>query len=38
MRSTFVALILLATAGLLSGCIVEPGGWHHHHHHGYYER
>jgi len=29
-----VALALLISSGLLSGCVVEPGwGWHHHHHH-----
>lgn len=37
MRSKFAALVLLAVAGLLSGCVIEPaGGWHHHH--GYYDR
>jgi hypothetical protein len=38
MQSKFILVILLACAGLLSGCVVEPlgGGWHHHH--GYYDR
>jgi hypothetical protein len=36
MRSNLVALMaLLLTSGLLSGCIIDPGGYgyrHHHHH------
>lgn len=36
MRTKLLALVLLATAGILSGCVIEtPGGYHHH---GYYDR
>ena len=38
MRSAFIALVLLVSAGLLSGCIIEPGGGGWHHHHRYYDR
>jgi hypothetical protein len=36
MRSRFVAVIaLLITSGLLSGCIIEPGGYGYRHHQHY---
>ena len=32
MRAKFIALIALVVAGgLVSGCIIEPGGYRHHH-------
>ena len=37
MRMKFVAVIaLLLAGGMLSGCIIEPGGYRHHSH--YYNR
>lgn len=34
MRFKFLAVItLLLASGLLSGCIIEPGGYGHHHGH-----
>ncbi len=46
MRAKFFTVIaLLVGGGLLSGCIIEPGGYgngygyrHHHHHHYDYDR
>jgi hypothetical protein len=37
MRMKFVAVIaLLLASGILSGCIIEPGGYGHHHY--YHDR
>ena len=34
MRSKFIAVVaLLIASGMVSGCIIEPGGYGHHHHH-----
>jgi hypothetical protein len=39
MRVKFVAIIALVLAGgLLSGCIIEPGGGYGHHHYYYHDR
>jgi hypothetical protein len=39
MRSKFLALMaLLLAGGLMSGCIIEPGGDGHRHHEHYHDR
>jgi len=36
MRTKFIGVMaLLITSGLLSGCIIEPGGYGYRHHHHY---
>jgi hypothetical protein len=39
MRTKFIAVIALVLAGgLLSGCIIEPGGGYGHYRHHYHDR
>jgi hypothetical protein len=39
MRTRFLAVMaLLITSGLLSGCIIEHGGYGYRHHHHYEDR